>query len=287
MKTDSTPLPKTVYSAESSLRNPLVLLKSLFVDLKASRELAWRLFVRNISSKYRQTCLGYLWALLPPLFTTLLWVFLNGQNLVKIENTAIPYPAFVLIGTLIWQIFIDALKNPISMVTANRTMLTRINLPREALILAGLGEVGFNFLIRLILLAGVFVWFDLPIMSTFWLFPLGIASTVALGTAIGLLLVPVGILYKDVMNALLMVTQIWFYLTPVVYPTPQNGIAATIAKFNPVTPILATTRDWLTTRQTGDLTGFCMVSGGSLVMMMFGWLLYRLAMPHLIERMSS
>jgi len=64
-------LPLTIYTPESQLRHPRQLLRAMFHDLKASRELAWRLFGRNISSQYRQSMLGYFWAFLPPLFTTL------------------------------------------------------------------------------------------------------------------------------------------------------------------------------------------------------------------------
>ena len=55
---------EVVYTPESQIRHPLKLLKSMIFDLKASRELAWRLFVRNISALYRQTALGYFWAFL-------------------------------------------------------------------------------------------------------------------------------------------------------------------------------------------------------------------------------
>ncbi len=67
---------EVVYTPQSQLRNPVALLRSMFSDLMASRELAWRLFVRDISSQYRQSLLGYAWAFLGPLITTLLWVFL-------------------------------------------------------------------------------------------------------------------------------------------------------------------------------------------------------------------
>jgi ABC-type polysaccharide/polyol phosphate export permease len=78
-------------------------------DLLASRELAWRLLVRNISAHYRQSLLGYAWAFVPPLFTTLIWVFLSSQNILDIGNNGMPYPLFVLTGTILWQNFVEAL----------------------------------------------------------------------------------------------------------------------------------------------------------------------------------
>ncbi|HRI15465.1 MAG TPA: ABC transporter permease, partial [Verrucomicrobiota bacterium] len=90
----------TVYTPESPLRAPVKLLRSMFRDLLASRELAWRIFVRNNSAQYRQTMLGYVWAFLPPIATSLTFVFLSSQKVVNIGNTGgVPYPAFVIIGT--------------------------------------------------------------------------------------------------------------------------------------------------------------------------------------------
>jgi lipopolysaccharide transport system permease protein len=137
-------LPLTVYTPESPLKNPARLLREMFRDLLASRELAWRLFVRDTSAQYRQSILGYAWAFIPPLVASLPFVFLNSQGVVAIKGTSIPYPAFAMIGTIIWQVFVDALTVPLKTVTAAKSMLVRINFPREAILLAGLGQVIFN-----------------------------------------------------------------------------------------------------------------------------------------------
>ena len=76
-------------------------------DLFSSRELAWRLFIRDISAQYRQSVLGYLWVFIPPLVASLPFIYLNSQGIVKIGGTPIPYAAYAIIGTIIWQVFVD------------------------------------------------------------------------------------------------------------------------------------------------------------------------------------
>ena len=88
----------------------------MVADLRASRELAWRLLVRNISAQYRQTLLGYVWAFLPPIVTTLVWVFLNAQKIFDVGETGVPYPVYVLTGTILWQVFVDAMNSPLRQV---------------------------------------------------------------------------------------------------------------------------------------------------------------------------
>ena len=284
---DRPTLKKTVYSPESHLRQPGLLVREMLADLFASRGLAWRLFVRNISAQYRQTMLGYLWAFLPPLFSMAVWVFLNSQKVINVRDPGMPYPVFVLIGTVLWQTFVDALNSPLKLVTASKGMLAKINFPREALILAGLGEVLFNFAIRVVLLVGVFLWFKTSVPETIIYVPVGVIALIMLGLTFGILMTPLGILYTDVGRGIVIITQSWFFLTPVIYPMPESGFAALFTKLNPVTPILLTTREWMTTGSTTQLGGFWLVLSLTLVLLLFGWLLYRIAMPHLISRMSA
>lgn len=280
-------LSEIVYSPEPVIRHPRRLLHAMASDITASRELAWRLLVRNISAHYRQTVLGYLWAILPPLFTTAVWVFLASQRIIDVGETRMPYLVFVLTGTLLWQVFVDALNSPIKLVGESKAMLAKINFPREALVLAGLGEVLFNFVVRLILLVVVFLWYGISVPATALFAPLGVLFLVGAGLTVGLLLTPLAMLYHDIGRGVAICTQFWFFLTPVIYPLPQAGPGAVLAGVNPVTPLLTTTRDWLTTGSSGLLPGFWMVAAGSVALLLCGWVLYRLAMPHLIARMSA
>jgi len=256
-------------------------------DLSASRELAWRLFIRNVSAQYRQTALGYVWAFVPPLAMTLVWVLLRSQQVFEVGDTEIPYGAYVMVGTLLWQVFVDALNSPLKLVTSSKQMLARINFPREALILAGLGEVLFNFIVRLVLLVGVFAWFRIPLHATILLAPVGVLALIGLGLMVGLFLTPIGILFQDVQYGIATFTYLWFFLTPVVYPPPTDGPVAMITHWNPVSPLLLATRDWCTIGASTHTGSFIAVSAVTFVSILGAWLLYRIAMPHLIARIAA
>lgn len=280
-------LPVTIYTPESPLRHPGAFLSAMFRDLVASRELAWRLFVRDTSAQYRQSVLGYVWAFLPPLVASLPFVFLNSQGVVSMGETNIPYAAFAMVGTIIWQVFVDALNSPLKTVTAAKSMLARINFPREAILLSGLGQVLLNFLIRLVLLAGVFLWFKITPPATVFLFPVGIFALILVGFMIGTLLTPAGILYTDVQQTLPIITTFLMFLTPVLYAPPTAGLAAIVARWNPLTPLVVATRDWLTTGSTLHGAAFILVTFASVVLLFAGWVIYRLALPHIIARIGN
>ncbi len=280
-------LPRVVYTPESRLRHPVQLFREMWRDLLASRELAWRLMVRDIRAQYRQSFLGILWAFIPPIVTAVGFTLAANAKVVNIGVTDLPYPAYVMFSMTLWQTFVEALNGPVQGVTAAKAMLAKINFPREALILAKLGQVFFNFAIKLFLIVGLFVWFQMPVTWSVVLAPVALIHLVMLGTFLGLLLAPLGALYQDFSNGLTLVTGLWLFLTPVVYPVPSSGTFGTLVKLNPVTPLLVTTRELATTGILSDPQGFWVVSLLAIVGLLLAWLIYRLAIPFVVERMSS
>jgi len=281
------PLAVSVYTPESPLRQPGELLRALLQDLLAARELAWRLFVRDLSANYRQTYLGYIWAFLPPLLASATFIFLQSQGITRIESTGIPYAAFAMMGTLLWQIFADAIQSPLSSMNSGRSMLAKINFPREALLISGLYMVLFNFLVRLVLLAVVMAVWKVAPGRGLLMFPLAMAGLLACGSVIGFLLLPVGLLYKDVDRGIGIVTQVWMLLTPVVYPARTVGLAGFLATWNPVSPVLTTAREALSGLPFTELQAFGLVSSVALFLCVLGLIAFRLVMPILIERMGG
>lgn len=267
--------------------HPLILIKNMAHDLWAGRELAWRLFVRDLSAQYRQTYLGYIWAFLPPLVASFTFIFLNSQGIVKIDTGGIPYPAFAMMGTLLWQVFVDAMTSPSQSLLAAKSMLSKINFPREAVLMGGLCMVVFNFFVRLVLVAAVMLIWNVAPTMTILMFPVAMAALLAAGFAIGLCLAPVAGLYGDVTRAIPMVAQFWMLLTPVVYPARTQGLAGVLATWNPVSPLITSAREALTGQELTHLPAFFIVFCVALLLSFVGLVGFRLAMPHLIARMGG
>jgi lipopolysaccharide transport system permease protein len=148
------------------------------------------------------------------------------------------------------------------------------------------GEVLFASLIRLVLLVLALFWFGVGVQWTAVWLPFGMLALIGMGIALGLLITPVAILYHDVGQALPFALYLWMFLTPVIYPAPTTWPGSLLVVLNPVSPVLDTTRDWLFSGSAHYLSGFFAVCGLTVLALLAGWLLYRLALPILIERMS-
>ncbi|MEP6571900.1 MAG: hypothetical protein ABJD11_04365 [Gemmatimonadota bacterium] len=270
----------TVYRSESELRRPLRFLGEAIADLRTSPAIAWQLFRSNLRARYRRAWLSYLWLLLPTLGTTLVWVYVQSRQLVGIAPTGIPYPVYVLAGTILWQVFAESLAAPLQQLVAGRMLITRSRVPHEALILAGVFEVLLNCAVRLVVLAAVLVWFGLGAGPTLLLVPIGIGGLALLGLTFGLLVLPAGILYDDVGRAITLLTGFWFFLTPILYRASSQGLL----RFNPVTPLLVATRAWLTAERAPSNLAPVMIS--SFAILIFAWLFQRLARPHVVARLG-
>lgn len=284
---ERTELPVRIYGPEKALTHPWVLLKDLGRDLWAGRELAWRLYLRDFKAQYSQTMLGYVWAFLPPLFASLTFVFLQSQGIVKIEGLGMPYAAFAMIGTMLWQTFVESIQSPLQAITASKPMLAKINFPRESILVAGLYMVLTSTAIRMLLIFGVMlVWRIVPGWSLL-LLPLFLFGLMLCGFAFGMAMVPIGGLYGDVARSIPVFAQFWMLLTPVIYPARTGGWAGWLTKWNPVSPMIESARACLTNQPLDQFwlaIGYIMLFG---LVSLMGLIGFRLIMPHLIARMGG
>ena len=246
--------------------------------------MAWVIVVRNIKGEYRQTLLGLLWAFLPPVATTLSFVLLESQSIISARGAGTHYGAYVMVGSLLWQSFVDAVNSPLKIVQSSISMLSSVHFPREALILAGIGECLFNFGIRLLLLIAVFVYYDLALPATL---ALGLAAVFVIllaGLVVGLALIPLGMLYHDIEMGLGIALSFWFFITPIAYAPAEEGALAMLNAWNPITPLLTTARAWLLGTPADGIATFVGMAAATLLLVIVALVAYRVAMPHIVKR---
>jgi len=261
--------------------------RSIRRDFSQSRALAWRMLLRDTRAMYRQSLLGYLWLFLPPLATVLVWVGLNSTSLVNIEAGEVPYPLFVITGTVLWTAFNSSVMAMQEIIGSARAMLSKVNFPHEALILTAFGKAFLNSVIPALLLIPALLMYGINPGLRMLLFPLGFAVIILLGCAIGLFFVPIGALYGDVGRGIQLALRFGFFVTPVIYALPSGGLTRTFLLWNPVTAPLVSSRAWLIGGEAALGVEMVLVLVMSLLLLVFATIVFKVVMPHLIERLSS
>lgn len=274
-----------VNSSRSAVRQLDKLLQSLLIELPASMDLSLRLAQQNIRARYRKSFLGILWAMLPPLTITAGFTLASRANIFQVGETLLPYPIYVLIGTVLWQLFAECLEGPYNALENARSYITRVTFPREAFLFAQFFEILFSAAIRLSVALAFAIVMGIAPVSSMVLFPVASIAVIILGCAIGLLIAPALILFGDSIHALRLVLAYGLFLTPVVYPPPSSGILYWIVTVNPVTPLMMSARESLVGWGLSSPIGFPIVLIASVATLIAGMLMMRIALPFLIERM--
>lgn len=275
-----------IYQRENQLRFGK-LLKASLKDIVSSRFLSKQLAVRDIKAQYRQSFLGILWAFITPLVTAIVWIILRQSGTVQLSDTGIPYPVYVFAGTLIWSMLLESINSPMLSTSASQSILTKINFPKEALVVSGIYKLLFNTLIKIALLVIFLIAYKVTFSWSMLLFPLAVLGAVLVGTSIGLLITPLGLLYKDIAKIITFSMQFIMYATPVVYAIPNNGVMKSVMELNPLTPLVTVPRDLLTLQVPEFLDYYWLVLVCSIPLLLVGLIFYRVSMPIIVERLSA
>lgn len=250
--------------------------------------LGWRLASRDIRAMYRQSALGILWAIIIPLVNALTWLFLRSAGVVQVDGLDMPYTIYVFTGTMLWGVLAESVNMPLQKALANRALLTKINFPREAIIVSSVYHLLFNTLIKVVLIFVVMAVMGYPFLNfSLFMFPLGLFGIIVSGIALGTILIPVGLLYMDISRAIPVFFQFAMYLSPVVFVISSDKWISKIISWNPLTPLLDNSRRWITGNSPDHVLYFAIITSLSLLLFFIGLIVYRLTMPIIIERMSS
>ena len=128
-------------------------------ELWEYRELFFIFTWRDIKVKYKQTILGFSWAVLQPLLMMVIFtVFFAGALDVPSDN--LPYPVFVFSGLLIWNIFSTGLSNASNSMVSNANIIKKIYFPRLIIPMSSILVAIFDFFMAFFIYIGILFYYD-------------------------------------------------------------------------------------------------------------------------------
>ncbi len=187
-------------------------------ELWAYRELLYFLTWRDVKIRYKQTVLGFAWAVIQPLFMMVVFSLFFG-TLAKLPSEGIPYPLFSYAALLPWTLFANGMTRSSNSLVADANLIQKVYFPRLIMPLAGILSPVVDFLIAFVVLIGMMFYFGYaPGIKILWL-PVFILLELVLALGVGLWLSAINVQYRDVGYTIPFLVQLGLFVSPVVYPS--------------------------------------------------------------------
>jgi len=216
-------------------------------ELWSYRELFYFFSWRDIKVKYKQTLLGFLWAILQPLLMMMIFVVFFSRFL-NVPTDGIPAPIFYFSGLLLWNLFSSGLSNSANSMVDNANIIKKVYFPRLVIPLSSLLVSGFDFLMGLIVFLGIlaYYYFSYPDLSfsfsAFLLYyPLGFLLAMLSACGLGTFLASLNVKYRDFRYVIPFLIQFLLFVSPVIYPVSifkDYPILEKLSAINPLTGAL-------------------------------------------------
>ena len=187
-------------------------------DLWAYRELLYFLTWRDVKVRYKQTLLGAAWAIIQPLFAMLIFTLFFGK-LAGMPSDGIPYPIFAFVGLLPWTFFSNAVTNSGNSLVGSSNLITKVYFPRMIIPGAAVAAGLVDFAIAFVILGVLVIYYGVALTWSALMLPVLVLMTSVLALGVGMWTSALNVKYRDVRHALPFLIQLWFFATPIVYPT--------------------------------------------------------------------
>jgi len=186
-------------------------------ELWAYRELLSSFTMRDIKIRYKQTALGFAWAIIQPLFMMVIFTVIFG-GFAKIPSDGVPYPLFSFAALLPWMLFSEGLTRSTMSMVANSNIMTKVYFPRLIMPISGILSPLVDFIVSMSILVLLMAYYGfVPTWNVVFL-PLFITLALATSLGVGLWLSALNVKYRDFQYTVPFLIQLWMYASPVVYP---------------------------------------------------------------------
>ena len=201
------------------------------------RDLLVQMTKRDLMLRYKQTIMGFGWAVFMPLVNTAVFSVIFTR--VAPIETPVPYPLFAFCGLWVWNFFASSLRFSVTSLTSNMNLVSKVYFPREIFPFSSVLVCFVDFLVGSAVLVALMLWYGIPVgVHLLWL-PVVLAVHIAVTMAMALWLSMANLFYRDVKYLFEVAVSVWMFGTSVLYPLSQLGGRTEMwLLLNPMTPIV-------------------------------------------------
>ena len=196
---------------------------SVFSELRDSRELVVNLTRREVKGKYKRTALGQLWSLANPIASMLVYTVVFSVIIKVPHEPGDPsrlnvFALWLMCALLPWSFFTNVVTGGMGALVGNENLIKKVYFPRAALVVASTFSALFTWSIEMLVLAAVLLVVGASILPWLPLVIVFMAVLALFALGVSLLLSIANVYFRDTQHFVAILFQIWFYMTPILYP---------------------------------------------------------------------
>lgn len=244
--------------------------------------------IRNdLRTRFARSRLGAIWGILQPLAQSAIYAIVMGRVLgSRLPDTTnkYAYVIYLLAGLAAWTLFAEMVTRCLTIFVDNGSLLKKMVFPRICLPLIVSGSSLQNNLFLLATTLAIFIIVgNYPTWTWLWL-PVLVIVTLAFGLALGLVLGVLNVFVRDVAQVMNVVMQLWFWLTPIVYPVNTlPGHFALVLRLNPMYAIASSYQQVFVWGHMPHVKSLAVIFVASLLVLAAGLGLFRRASPDMVD----
>ncbi len=246
------------------------------------RELLYQMTRRDLLLRYKQTVMGFGWAIFMPLVNTAVFSVIFTR--VAPLQMDLPYPLFAYCGLLAWNFSASSMRFAVTSLTANSSLVTKVYFPREIFPISAVLVSLVDFAVGSLVLVALMVYYDVAATAALIALPWVLLVHVMFTLAICLTLAMANLFYRDVKYLFELIVTVWMFMSAVLYPVDKvGGLTGQIMAINPMTPILEAYRDVILRGQVPDAASFLITTGIAAVTLLAAWVIFHRAETEFAE----
>lgn len=257
-------------------------LREMVQEQFSYRDLLFQMVRRDLLLRYKQSVMGFGWAVLMPVVNTVIFSVILMK--VATIDVGVPYPLFAYTGLLAWQFFASSLRFSLSSLTTNPNLVGKVYFPREVFPFSSVIVSAVDFAVGSSLLIALMIYYHVVPTPAIIALPLVVLVHILLTAACSTFLAMANLFYRDVKYLFEVIIQFWMFGTSVLYPLKSvDGTIGVFLRLNPVTPIIDAYRATILMGQFPEWQSFGFAAIFSLVAFVGAWLIFHRSEHHFAE----
>ncbi len=250
-------------------------------------DMIYQLFRKDFFAGYKKSFIGSAWIILTPVIGIISWIFLHRARIIIPGEVGVPYPAYILVGTLVWGFFLKISNAFMGVMQNYRYLLLYTSFPHEVILGAQLLLRVVDFFISFCASIAILLLFRIDLSPGIFFFPLVIIPLLFFAMAIGLAVSVISVVSYDLRRVVTAFFGLIMFITPVIYSIDAvgNTILQKIIQLNPLTYLVCSARDVILFGRLYNTQGFLVSSGISFLLFLISWRIFYISEDRVIERM--